>query len=63
MIYCQATPVELAKNVEAIAAGGFMSLYRSADGVLRSVGCNLYGQLGIGSEESSISTAHAVYLK
>ena len=48
MIYCQATPVELAKNVEAIAAGGFMSLYRSADGVLRSVGCNLYGQLGIG---------------
>ncbi|MGM9631010.1 RCC1 domain-containing protein [Butyricicoccus sp.] len=62
-IYCQATPVKLAENVEAIAAGGFMSLYRSSDGVLKSVGCNLYGQLGIGSEESSISTPHAVYLK
>ena len=63
LIYCQATPVELAENVEAIAAGGFMSLYRSTDGILRSVGCNLYGQLGVGSEETSISTPHAVYLK
>lgn len=62
LIYCQATPRKLAENVEAIVAGGFMSMYRSADGVLRTVGCNLYGQLGIGTTDS-ISTPHAVYLK
>lgn len=61
-IYCQATPKKIAENVEAIAAGGFMTMYRSADGVLRTVGCNLYGQLGIGTTDS-ISTPHAVYLK
>ena len=38
-------------------------LYRSKDGVLRSVGCNLYKQLGIGSEESDVKTPTAVYLK
>ncbi|HIV67398.1 MAG TPA: hypothetical protein IAA32_00855 [Candidatus Butyricicoccus stercorigallinarum] len=63
LIYCQETPRELAKNVEAIAAGGFMSMYRSADGVLRSVGCNVYGQLGIGSEKSSVTTPTAISLK
>lgn len=62
-IFCQAKPKKLAENVEAIAAGGFMSMYRTKDGVLRTVGCNLYGQLGIGSDESSITTPHAVYLK
>ncbi|MDO4173485.1 MAG: hypothetical protein Q4D42_01860 [Eubacteriales bacterium] len=62
-IYYQAEPRELAKHVEAIAAGGFNSMYRSSDGVLRTIGCNLYGQLGIGSEEDSVKTATAVYLK
>ena len=38
-------------------------MYRSKDGVLRSVGCNLYKQLGIGSEESDVKTPTAVYLK
>lgn len=63
IIYYQAKPRKLAENVEAIDAGGFSTLYRSADGVLRSVGSNLYGQLGIDSEEDSVKTPTAVYLK
>ncbi len=62
-IYYQSKPRKLAENVEAVAAGGFNTLYRSKDGVLRSVGCNLYKQLGIGSEESDVKTPTAVYLK
>ena len=62
-IYYQLEPKKLADNVTAIAAGGFMTMYTSTDGVLRTVGCNLYGQLGIGKEDDSISTPHAVYLK
>ena len=62
-IYYQTKPRKLAKNVEAIDAGGFNTIYRSSDGVLRSVGSNLYGQLGIGSETDSVKTPTAVYLK
>lgn len=62
-IYYQLKPKKLAENVTAIAAGGFMTMYTSTDGVLRTVGCNLYGQLGIGKDDDSISTPHAVYLK
>lgn len=62
-IYYQAEPRKLAKNVEAIAAGGFNTMYRSSDGVLRTIGSNLYGQLGIGSEDQYKKTATAVYLK
>ena len=46
-IYYQTKPRKLAKNVEAIDAGGFNTIYRSSDGVLRSVGCNLYVACGI----------------
>lgn len=62
-IYYYLKPKKLAENVTAIAAGGFMTMYTSTDGVLRTVGCNLYGQLGIGTDDDSISTPHAVYLK
>lgn len=62
-IYYQAKPKKLAENVEAIAAGGFNSMYRSSDGVLRTIGSNLYGQMGIGSEDQFKKTATAVYLK
>lgn len=63
MIYYQLEPKQFAKNVTAIAAGGFMTMYTSTDGILRTVGCNLYGQLGIDTDDDSISTPHAVYLK
>lgn len=62
-IYYQSKPRKLAKNVEAIDAGGFNTIYRSSDGILRSVGSNLYGQLGIDSEEDSVKTPTAIYLK
>ncbi|MCD8355143.1 MAG: hypothetical protein LUE11_01020 [Clostridia bacterium] len=63
IIYYQAEPKKLAKNVEAIAAGGFNTMYRSSDGVLRTIGSNLYGQLGIGSDDEYKKTGTAVYLK
>lgn len=61
-VYCQATPKKIMSDVEAIGAGGFMTMVRRSDGQLQSFGCNLFGQLGIGSDEST-STPHTVNLK
>lgn len=61
-VYCQATPKKIMSNVAAISAGGFMTMVRKEDGLLQTFGCNLFGQLGIGSEDST-PTPHAVSLK
>jgi len=52
----QTSPVSVASNVVAVAAGADHSLYLTADGVLWTMGFNLYGQLGNGTKVST-STA------
>jgi alpha-tubulin suppressor-like RCC1 family protein len=43
------TPINVASNVVAVAAGGFHSLFVTADGTLWAMGYNPYGQLGNGT--------------
>lgn len=62
-IYCQATPKKIMDDVEAIAAGGFMTMVRKSDGTVQTFGCNLFGQLGIGSQDDSASTPRTVSFK
>lgn len=57
-IFCQVEPYEIADNIQAISAGGFMSVIRTNDGLVKSFGCNLYGQLGIGSKEDKYTPTY-----
>jgi alpha-tubulin suppressor-like RCC1 family protein len=44
-------PLTVTSNVVAGAAGGFHSLFVTADGMLRTMGNNYYGQLGNGTND------------
>ena len=51
--YEQQTPVSVASNVVAVAAGWYHSLFVTANGTLWAMGYNGYGQLGNGTTSST----------
>ncbi len=55
-VYCQSTPKKVMENIDAICAGGFVTIVHTTDGRLMGCGSNVLGQLGLGDDTDSTSS-------